>query len=107
MKIINGKKFYEREIKAAQRIDNHGWDRYDGRNWQQYWLEYNPECGLVILTGNNSGDCYGDYSTRYFDSPAAFREWCDERMRSWEKLLGDIDEDNAAAMAFAGAMLGA
>lgn len=34
MKIVNGKKFYAADYGAAKRIDNNGWDRYDGQNWQ-------------------------------------------------------------------------
>lgn len=71
MKIVNGKKFYAADIKAAQRIDGNGWDRYNGQNWQWYSLFYNPSCGLVVLQADNSGSCYGDYTDRYFDSPIA------------------------------------
>ena len=105
MKIINGKRFYKKEIDAAVSIPSAGWDRYDGSNYQWYCLKYNPDCGLVILDANNSGDCYGDYATRYFDSPASFADWCQERGRSWEKLLGEIDEENEPAMQFAEALL--
>lgn len=42
MKIVNGKKFYAADIKAARRIDGNGWDRYNGQNWQWYSLFYNP-----------------------------------------------------------------
>lgn len=55
MKIVNGKKFYAADYGAAKRIDNNGWDRYDGQNWQWYSLFYNPACGLVVLEASNSG----------------------------------------------------
>lgn len=114
MRIVDGKRFYAAQIRAAVRIDNDGWDRYDGRNWQWYTLRYNPDCGLVILEADNSGDCYGDYETRYFSSPAAFRAWAqpEEAEYGWqptrdvEALLGDIDEGNAAALAFVNAFFG-
>lgn len=106
MRIINKKKFYQRDINAAVRIDDNGWDGYDGRNYQWYKLMYNHSCGLVILDANNSGSCYGDYETRYFDTPASFRAWCDDVDRDWAKLLGDIDEENAACMSFVSAILG-
>lgn len=77
MKIVNGKKFYAADIKAARRIDGNGWDKYNGQNWQWYSLFYNPACGLVILKANNSGNCYGDYTDRYFENPEAFRAWCE------------------------------
>ena len=54
MKIVNGKKFYAADYGAAKRIDNNGWDRYDGQNWQWYSLFYNPACGLVVLEASNS-----------------------------------------------------
>ena len=61
MKIVNGKKFYAADYGAAKRIDNNGWDRYDGQNWKWYSLFYNPACGLVVLEACNSGSCRGDY----------------------------------------------
>lgn len=108
MKIINGKKFYEREIKAAVEIGSShrtGWS-----NTQYYTVLYNPACGLTILDAHNTGDCYGDYSTNYFASPAAFREWCGryhDDPNKWGEYLGDIDETNAAAMDFVDKILGA
>lgn len=105
MKIINGKRFYKKEIDAAVTIHADGWDTYDGRNYQEYYLKYNPSCGLVILDANNSGDCYGDYSTRYFDSPASFADWCLEHGRNWAKLLGEIDEESETTMKFVDALL--
>lgn len=107
MRIINGKRFYKKEIDAAVSIPVGGLDYYDGSNYQWYYLKYNPDCGLVILDANNSGDCYGDYETRYFDSPASFAEWCYENDRSWSKLFGDIDEENEIAMKLAGELLAA
>lgn len=101
MRIVNNKRFYQTQIDAAQAIDGDGWDNYNGQNWQWYTLLYNPNCGLVILEARNSGDCFGDYSTKYFSSPQAFCNWATEECRNVEKLLGDIDENNAAAMVFA------
>lgn len=106
MKIVNGKKFYAADIKAAQRIDGNGWDRYNGQNWQWYSLFYNPSCGLVVLQADNSGSCYGDYTDRYFDSPAAFKAWCESSScRDWAELMGDIDEQNECALDFIAHML--
>ena len=105
MRIINGKRFYKKEIDAAVIIHANGWNSYNGRNHQWYYLKYNPDCGLVILDADNSGDCYGDYATRYFDSPTSFANWCKAHDRSWEKLLGEIDEENETAMQFAEALL--
>lgn len=106
MKIVNGKKFYAVDIKAAQRIDGNGWDHYDGQNWQWYSLFYNPSCGLVVLQADNSGSCYGDYTDRYFDSPAAFKAWCESSScRDWAELMGDIDEQNECALDFIAHML--
>lgn len=108
MRIVNGKKFYAEQIKAAIKIDGNGWDSYDGRNHQWYTLKYNKDCGLVILDANNSGDCYGDYETRYFATPAHFAAWCNnayEYSRDWNVLLGDIDETNESAMHFVAALL--
>lgn len=101
MRIIEGKKFYKREIDAAVRIDGDGWDHYNGQSWQWYTLKYNPECGLVILVANNSGDCYGDYKDRYFATPKSFVMWADNHNRSIGELMGDIDETNETAMGFA------
>ena len=108
MKIVNGKKFYAADINAARRIDNDGWDSYDGQNWQWYSLLYNPACGLVILKANNSGACYGDYTDHWFESPEAFRAWCESAFpvaRDWAALLGEIDEQNECALDFVAHML--
>lgn len=106
MKIVNGKKFYAADIKSARRIDGNGWDSYNGRNWQWYSLFYNPACGLVILKANNSGDCYGDYSDRCFESPEAFRAWCESSFAyDWGALLGEIDEQDNCALDFVAHML--
>jgi len=105
MRIINGKRFYQAQIDKAVKIDGNGWDKYNGQNYQWYTLKYDPESGLVILDGNNSGDCYGDYKTRYFESPEAFDVWCAKCDRNWQKLLGDIDETNPAVMAFVAALI--
>ena len=100
MRIINGKKFYKKDMDATVNLGFDGWDSYNGQNYQWYSVHYNPSCGLVILDASNSGDCYGDYETRYFDSPVAFRNWCNEEYRSLPDLMGNVDEDNEAAMQF-------
>ena len=100
MRIVDGKRFLKKDIEAATKIDNDGWDYYDGRNYQWYTLLYNPDCGLVILGASNSGDCYGDCGTKYFSSPQSFHQWAIENDKSVEALLGDIDETNAVAMKF-------
>lgn len=106
MKIVNGKKFYAADIKAAKRIDGNGWDSYNGRNWQWYSLFYNPACGLVVLKANNSGDCYGDYTDRYFENPGAFRAWCEAHFwHDWAALLGEIDEQDNCVLDFVAHML--
>lgn len=102
MRIVNGKKFYAAEIKKCVKIDNDGWDSYDGRNKQWYTLKYNPECGLVILKADNSGDCYGNYETRYFASPEEFVS--EYGIDEVGRLLGDIDEENEAVMHFVGVL---
>ena len=103
MRIVNGKRFTSAQFKAAKRIDDKGWDT-SGRNKQWYSLLYNKDCGLVILDADNSGDYYGDYKTRYFDSPASFAEWCAEYDRDLTALLGNIDEKDEDAMAFVNAV---
>lgn len=108
MKIVNGKKFYAADYEAAKRIDGKGWDNYDGQDWQWYSLYYNPACGLVVLEGDNSGSCYGDYSIRWFESPEAFRAWYEAALpvaRDWGALLGEIDEQNECALDFVAHML--
>lgn len=108
MKIVNGKKFYAADYEAAKRIDGNGWDKYDGQNWQWYSLFYNPACGLVVLEASNSGSCFGDYSDRWFESPEAFRTWCEASFpvaRDWAALLGEIDEQDECALDFVAHML--
>lgn len=106
MKIVNGKKFYAADYGAAKRIDNNGWDRYDGQNWKWYSLFYNPACGLVVLEACNSGSCRGDYLDRWFESPEAFRAWCDAHLGlDWAALLGEIDEQDNCALDFVAHML--
>lgn len=109
MRIVNGKKFYKREIDAAQKLGFSGWDTYNGQNYQWYTVLYNPDCDLVILDANNSGNCFGDYETYYFDSPIAFFKWADEENargygQYWDlaKLFGDVDEANETEMGFVG-----
>lgn len=100
MRIVEGKKFYKKEIDAVVQIDGDGWDKYNGQNYQWYSLYYNPECGLVVLKANNNGDCYGDYKDRYFASPKSFFSWAQQCERTIGELMGNIDESNEAAMKF-------
>lgn len=100
MRIVNGKKFYKKDIDAAVNLGFNGWDSYNGRNYQHYDVRYNPDCGLVILSADNSGDCYGDYEDRYFSSPQKFAEWARNNNRSLSRLFGDVDETNETAMRF-------
>lgn len=86
-------------------IDDNGWDRYNGQNNQWYTLKYDPQSGYVELNAKNSGDCYGDYKTRYFDSPESFAGWCARCNRNWQKLLGEIDENDLVVMAFVNALI--
>ena len=105
MRIINGKRFYNAQMAKATRIDDNGWDFYNGQNYQWYSLWYEPGSGYVELRANNSGSCYGDYKDRYFDSPQSFVNWCGRTCRNWEKLLGDIDETDDTVMHFVNAIL--
>lgn len=101
MRIVDGKKFYKKDMEAAVTLGFNGWDSYNGRNHQWYTVKYNAECGLVILLADNSGDCYGDYKDRYFSSPKKFAEWVREcTYRSLSDLFGDVEEDNDVAMRF-------
>lgn len=100
MRIIDGKRFYKKDIDAAKKIEANGWNSNRGSNKQWYHLRYNPDCGYVELDADNSGDCYGDYNTYYFSSPKQFLRWCQATGRNWEELLGDIDESDAVAMQF-------
>ena len=103
MTIVNGKKHYKKDIKAAESLNLKGWNRYNGRNWQWYNIFYNANTGLVILEADNSGDCYGDYSTKYFNSPKDFREYAEDPYRcgkDLDNLLRDLDEENKILMDF-------
>ena len=103
MRIINKKKFYKKDMDAAVALPFKGWDAYNGRNYQWYTVKYNPDCGYVEVNASNSGDCYGDYEDRYYDSPAAFYRDVSRGGyggRSFSELIGDLDEDNAVAMRF-------
>lgn len=105
MKIVNGKKFYEKEVKAAVEVGGRyytGWS-----NTQYYTVLYNPECGLVIVDAHNTGDCYGDYGKYYFDSVPSFIAWCTLcREREWTDFAGrDVDENDTIAMGFADACI--
>lgn len=106
MRIVDGKKYLKKEIDGCVEIDGKGWDSYDGRNMQWYRLKYNPECDLVILDADNSGNYHGTYNTWYFTSPEAFKYWCEDSERDWSELLGDVDEENAAAVQFVARILG-
>ena len=100
MRIVNGKKFYKKDMDAALVLPFSGWDFYNWRNHQWYTVRYNPDCGYTCLIADNSGDCYGDYEDRYFSSPREFYRWAREHNRDVDALIGDVPEDNAAAMRF-------
>jgi hypothetical protein len=87
----------KKDIDKAVTIDNFEGSS-NGRNIQWYTLKYNPECGLTILEADNSGDCYGDYGTYYFDSPKRFAQ--EKGYGFAARLLGDVDESDEAAMKF-------
>ena len=101
MKIINGKKFYKRDIDAAEKVDGSGWDSYDGNYYQWYSLLYDPQSGYVCLDAGNSGNCFGDYSTKEYASLEDFFADAVETERDVGELLGDIDEDNSLRAAVA------
>jgi hypothetical protein len=67
MRIINGTKFYARDINAAIVVaeDTH----YNGRNYQWYTIKYHQPSGYCVVIAQNSGDCFGDYGNRYYDCP--------------------------------------
>ena len=98
MIILNGKKYYQKDINACHTIDCNGWNSYDGQYYQMYSLHYNPECGLVILEAYNSGDCFGDYFKKYYASPQEFVKAYGASEVS--RLLGHIDENDKIAMEF-------
>ncbi len=105
MKVVNGKKFYEKEIKAAVEVGSSyhtGWS-----NTQYYTVLYNPECGLVIVDAHNTGDCYGDYGMYYFDGVPSFVAWCKLCHEcEWTYVAGsDVDENDTIAMGFVDACL--
>jgi len=102
MRIIDGKRFYAKDMAAAVAIDKDGWDSYDGRNHQWYTLLYDRTSGYTELCANNSGDCYGDYTDRYFSSPMSFYAWAMRNERDIEALLGNVAENDADAMDFCG-----
>lgn len=110
MIIVKGKRHYKRELDQMVKIDGDGWDRYDGQNYQWYSLYYNKDTGLVKLEADNSGSCYGDYSTKYFNSPREFMNSVNSDNalnyvyeRTVGDLLGNIDESNEDIMAFVNA----
>lgn len=98
MKIINGKKFYKKDMDAAVQIGGGGWNHSNGRNVQWYYLGYDPNSGYTVLDADNSGDCYGDYGTYEFASLEEFFLWAKACDRDVGKLLGDIDEDDTVKM---------
>lgn len=105
MRIIDDKRYMQADIDAAVRIDGGGWNTEDDRNnYYEAELLYNPACGLVILKTSGSWPSWS--RTEYFSSPDAFADYCVSCDRNWAKLLGDIDESNATAMAFVDAILG-
>lgn len=103
MKIINGQRVYAKELKKLVKIDNDGWDRYDGQNYQWYSLyaaELNDGSILYRLNANNSGSCYGEYSDKYFIGAGNLKKYVadkfcyDDSKQKIGELLGEIDEDN-------------
>lgn len=102
MIIANGEKIMAAEIAQKQKIDNNGWDSYDGRNHQWYSLYCIPRKNgklSYMLDANNSGNCYGDYTTKYFGCAKDFLVYCNALERSVAELLGNIDENNDFFMA--------
>lgn len=102
MKIINGTKIYQKDLKKLEKIDNGGWDTYNGQNHQWYTLNaVQTEHGIVYnLSASNSGSCYGDYSDKYFLGGkrlmqyVANKYYMDDPKEKIGELLGDIDETN-------------
>ena len=106
MKIINGRKVYEKELKKLKKIPANGWDRYDGRNHQWYTLYATKlESGdfLYNIDAHNSGSCYGDYSDTYFINKGiikyvADKFYDDDPKTKLSELFGDIDESDEFLM---------
>lgn len=97
MRIINGKRFYKKDMDAAVLLPFDGWDKCG----TEHKIYYNPECGFVRVSYNDYSYCI--YRDSYYDSPASFvRHECDDYYpgHSFEELIGDVDEDNEVAMQF-------
>jgi hypothetical protein len=107
MRIIGKERFTAAQEREMKRIDDGGWNSNDGQNQQWYSLYYHLATGIVKLSGENSGSCYGDYNSTYYASPKTFASLYDGNYsKDWRDLLGDIDEGNAAAMEFVEEILG-
>jgi hypothetical protein len=101
MRIINNKKLYVADEQKMVKIDNDGWDYYNGQNYQHYSLFYNVALDIVKLITSNNGDCYGDYSTKYFSSAKDFAtSYNGNGYKKWRDLLGEIDETNSNILEF-------
>jgi hypothetical protein len=104
MMYVNGRKVLKSESEKMMKIDADGWDSYDGRNHQWYSLRAKqlPDGILYCLDANNSGDCYGDYKTRWFFGGEKLMQWISEKYNPYEtakeafgRLLGnDISEND-------------
>lgn len=101
MKIVNGRRVYQRDLKKLTQIDNDGWDSYDGRNEQRYTLSaaiLDDGAILYELAADNSGCCYGNYQTIYRVGGdellryVADTRYCANARDEIAELLGDIEE---------------
>lgn len=101
MMYVNGVKILKADQSKMTRIDGDGWDHYDGRNHQWYSLYAKQLTSGILykLDANNSGDCYGDYKTRWFFGSENLMRWIGRngesaKNRLCELLGNDIDEES-------------
>lgn len=89
-------------MKNMETIDNNGWNQYDGQNHQWYALKAKQlfDGILYCLDADNSGDCYGDYTTEWFFGGdnlmrrVGYRCSPGDEKAELAKLLGDMPENN-------------
>lgn len=92
MRIINGKKFYQKDMDAAIEVAESS--HYDGNNHQWYTIYYHQPSGFCMINAQNSGSCWGDYGNRYYDDPATMYKNEQWSIQDYARMVGEINEDD-------------
>ena len=95
MRIIDGKKFYGKDINAAIEVASKC--NYNDQGTQWYTIKYHQPTGYCEIIANNSGDFYGDYRDRYYASPERMYRAEGWSINEYATMVGEIEETSEHA----------